>query len=156
MIISAPVLVPVVMVHVVTSGLSAGPAAWLGFGYVTLFSMLLGFFAWYHGLALGGVARIGQIQLAQPLLTLAWSAALLGEQIGPWTIVAALAILMCVAASQQARILRAWNCPDAVGQGSSRRSTMSSLRPCGHGCGVATHADRLAALGRRSSRGCSQ
>lgn len=81
-----------------------GSRLWMGFGYVTVFSMLLGFFAWYHGLAVGGVARVGQIQLVQPLLTLAWSAALLGEQIGPWTIVAALAILICVAATQQTRV----------------------------------------------------
>lgn len=106
LIISALALLPVVAVQMVTTGLSAGFGAWLGFGYVTVFSMLLGFFAWYHGLALGGVARVGQVQLAQPLLTLAWSAALLGEQIGLWTIVAALAILICVAATQQARIHR--------------------------------------------------
>lgn len=106
LIVSAPALLPVVAVQMATTGLSAGFGAWLGFGYVTVFSMLLGFFAWYHGLALGGVARIGQVQLAQPLLTLAWSAVLLGEQIRLWTIVAALAILICVAATQQARIPR--------------------------------------------------
>lgn len=55
-----------------TGGLSALPA-WMGFGYVTVLSMFLGFFAWYHGLTLGGVARVSQVQLAQPLLTLAWS-----------------------------------------------------------------------------------
>ena len=44
--------------------------------------MFLGFFAWYAGLARGGVARIGQVQLAQPVLTLGWSAALLGEHVG--------------------------------------------------------------------------
>ena len=55
--------------------------AWLGFAYVALVSMFLGFFAWYRGLALGGIARIGQIQLAQPVLTLVWAALLLGEQV---------------------------------------------------------------------------
>ena len=43
----------------------------------------LGFFAWYHGLALGGVAKIGQVQLAQPVLTLLWAALILGETITP-------------------------------------------------------------------------
>ena len=43
--------------------------------------MFLGFFAWYHGLALGGVAKIGQVQLAQPVLTLVWSALVLGEHV---------------------------------------------------------------------------
>ncbi|MGH3768729.1 MAG: DMT family transporter [Pseudonocardiaceae bacterium] len=106
LIVVAPVLVPVVAVRVVAHGLSAGPVAWLDLGYVTVFSMFLGFFAWYHGLALGGVARVGQVQLAQPLLTLAWSAVLLGERIGTPTIVAALAVLACVAATQRTRIQR--------------------------------------------------
>ena len=45
-------------------------SAWLGFAYVTLFSMWLGFFAWYRGLALGGVVRVSQVQLLQPFLSL--------------------------------------------------------------------------------------
>jgi drug/metabolite transporter (DMT)-like permease len=106
LIIAAPVLAPVVAVQAVVHGLSAAPVAWLGFGYVTVFSMFLGFFPWYHGLALGGVARVGQVQLIQPLLTLVWSAALLGERIGTWTIVAALIVLACVAATQRSRIQR--------------------------------------------------
>jgi drug/metabolite transporter (DMT)-like permease len=65
--------------------------------------MFLGFFAWYAGLARGGVARIGQIQLAQPVLTLVWSALLVGEHVGPWTAITALAVLACVAATQRAR-----------------------------------------------------
>ncbi len=46
--------------------------AWLGVGYVSLFSMLIGFFFWYHGLALGGAAGVGQLQLLQPFLALLW------------------------------------------------------------------------------------
>ena len=64
------------------SDLHASGDAWLGFAYVAVVSALLGFFPWYAGLARGGVAKIGQIQLLQPLLTLAWSALLLGEHIG--------------------------------------------------------------------------
>ena len=85
-------------------GLAPGFGAWLRSGYATVFSMLLGFFAWYHGLALGGVAGVGQVQSRSHLLTLGWSAALLGEPIGLWTVVAALAILICVAATQQVGI----------------------------------------------------
>jgi drug/metabolite transporter (DMT)-like permease len=65
--------------------------------------MFLGFFAWYAGLARGGVARIGQVQLAQPVLTLGWSALLLGESVGPATLITAFAVLACVAATQRAR-----------------------------------------------------
>ena len=91
---------------IAVDGLSAGPDAWLGFAYVSLFSMFLGFFAWYHGLALGGIARIGQIQLAQPVLTLVWAALLLGEQVTAATVAAALAVLACVALTQRARVTR--------------------------------------------------
>ncbi|HWT93525.1 MAG TPA: DMT family transporter, partial [Solirubrobacteraceae bacterium] len=82
----------------------AGAHAWLGFAYVSLFSMFLGFFAWYAGLARGGVARVGQIQLLQPLLTLSWSALILGEHVGAGMVVAATGTLACVLATQRARV----------------------------------------------------
>jgi drug/metabolite transporter (DMT)-like permease len=63
--------------------------AWLGFGYVSLVSALLGFFAWYRGMALGGIARVSQTQLLQPVLSVAWAALLLGEPLAPETIGAA-------------------------------------------------------------------
>jgi drug/metabolite transporter (DMT)-like permease len=66
--------------------------------------MFLGFFAWYAGLARGGVARVSQVQLAQPLLTILWSAAILGEAIGAATLLAAVGALACVAVTQRARI----------------------------------------------------
>ncbi|MGI5243541.1 DMT family transporter [Dactylosporangium sp. CA-139066] len=77
--------------------------AWAGFAYLTVISMFLGFFAWYAGLARGGVARVGQIQLAQPILTMAWSALLLHEHVPPAAIAAAVAVLACVAATQRLR-----------------------------------------------------
>ena len=78
--------------------------AWLCFAYVSVISMFLGFFAWYGGLARGGVAHVSQVQLAQPLLTLLWSALVLGEHISGWTLAAALAVLACVAITQRARV----------------------------------------------------
>src|SRR5262249_26718423 len=83
--------------------LAAPPEAWLGFGYVALVSAFLGFLAWYRGLALGGAARVGQLQLAQPVLTLLWSALLLGERVGVATIVAALGVIGSVALTQRLR-----------------------------------------------------
>ena len=53
-----------------------------GFAYVGIVSMFVGFFAWYRGLAEAGVAKASQLQLAQPLLTIAWSVPLLGDRIG--------------------------------------------------------------------------
>ena len=58
------------------------PAAWWGFAYVAVFSMWLGFFAWYRGLALGGTVRVSQVQLVQPFLGMLFAVPLLGESPG--------------------------------------------------------------------------
>ncbi|HWK25568.1 MAG TPA: DMT family transporter [Solirubrobacter sp.] len=103
LLLAAPVLaVPVALA--MRGGVHAGADAWLGFAYLSVISMFLGFFAWYHGLALGGVARIGQVQLAQPVLTLAWAALILGEHVTLPMVVAALAVLACVLMTQRARL----------------------------------------------------
>jgi hypothetical protein len=68
--------------------------------------MFLAYFPWYQGLASGGVARISQVQLAQPVLTLVWSFLLLGEHIGPATFMAGAAVLLCAGASQRTRVRR--------------------------------------------------
>ena len=77
-------------------------SAWLGFGYVSVVSQFLGFFAWYHGLALGGVARVSQLQLLQPFLTVVASAILLGEKITPVTVGAACVVVVSVAIARRA------------------------------------------------------
>lgn len=103
LVVSAPVTVAVAAASAATTGLDASTTAWLGFAYVSAISMFLAFFAWYAGLARGGVAKVGQVQLAQPVLTLGWSALVLGERVTPLTLVTALAVLACVAATQRAR-----------------------------------------------------
>jgi drug/metabolite transporter (DMT)-like permease len=77
--------------------------ALLGFLYVSIFAMFLGFVFWYAGLA-RGIARVSQMQLLQPLLTLALSALLLGEHIGWVTALAALGVIASVAVTQVARV----------------------------------------------------
>lgn len=79
------------------------PSAWAGFAYLSIVSMFLGFFPWYRGLALGGVARVGQLQLAQPVLSLVWAALLLGEPLTWANLGAAAAVLACVVATQLSR-----------------------------------------------------
>jgi len=74
----------------------ARASAWLGFGYVSLFSMWLGFFAWYRGLALGGTVRVSQVQLLQPFLALLSAVPLLGEKLEPATLLFSLAVLATV------------------------------------------------------------
>ena len=74
----------------------ATPGAWLGFAYVSVFSMWLGFFAWYRGLALGGVLRVSQVQLVQPFLALLFAVPVLGETLQPLTLVFSLAVIAVV------------------------------------------------------------
>ena len=76
---------------------------WAGFFYLAVVSSYAGFFAWYRGLALGGVAKVGQLQLAQPVLSLGWAWALLGEAVTPAMAATAVAVLACVVATQKAR-----------------------------------------------------
>ena len=65
--------------------------------------MFLGFFAWYRGLAIGPMAQVSQIQLGQPVLTIAWSALLLGETVGWLTVIAAAAVIVCAAVAVRTR-----------------------------------------------------
>lgn len=103
LLIALPVTLPVTAVAVAAHPPQAGAAAWSAFGYLTAVSMFLGFHAWYTGLARGGVARVGQVQLAQPVLTLLWSALLLGETVPAASFGVALVVLACVALAQRTR-----------------------------------------------------
>ena len=71
-------------------------SAWVGFGYVSLFSMWLGFFAWYRGLTLGGVVRVSQVQLVQPFLALLFAVPVLGERLDAVTVLFSLAVIAVV------------------------------------------------------------
>jgi len=78
--------------------------AWTSLALLGVSSMYLGFFAWYRGLALAGIARGGQVQQLQALLTLAWSALLLREHVTRVTVLAAVAVIVCVVWAQRARV----------------------------------------------------
>ncbi len=75
--------------------------AWAGLIYVSLFSMLIGFIFWYRGLAQGGTASVGQLQLLQPFFGLALAATLLGETVTPLMLVATIGVIGCVAAARR-------------------------------------------------------
>jgi drug/metabolite transporter (DMT)-like permease len=80
------------------------PSAWLGFAYVSVFSMWLGFFAWYRGLALGGVVRVSQVQLLQPFLAIVFAVPLLGEPLEPAAVGCALAVIGIVLLSRRTAV----------------------------------------------------
>jgi drug/metabolite transporter (DMT)-like permease len=102
-VLSLPLTAPITIVLALTTATTFTPHAIAGFAYVAAISMFLGFFPWYAGLAKGGIARAGQTQLTQPLLTLVWAWFLMGERFGLVTVAAALAVLVCVAITQRAR-----------------------------------------------------
>jgi drug/metabolite transporter (DMT)-like permease len=77
---------------------------WLAFAYVTFFSQFIGFFAWYAGLAIGGIARVGQVQLLQIFFTMAFSALFFGETVAPSTWLFAAAVIATVMLGRRASI----------------------------------------------------
>ncbi|MDH4618570.1 DMT family transporter [Brevibacillus sp. AY1] len=79
-------------------------STWLGFGYVSVISQFLAFFAWYHGLAIGGVAKVGQIQYLQPFLSILAAWILLSESITIGAIVAAIIVVLAVAKGRSATV----------------------------------------------------
>jgi drug/metabolite transporter (DMT)-like permease len=96
LLIALPVMGPVMMLTLPADMAAISWPAWLGLGYVAIFSMLIGFFFWYRGLSLGGIAAIGQLQLIQPFLALILAALLLKEPVGLSVVAVMLAIVACV------------------------------------------------------------
>jgi len=94
LVCSLPLTLPAALASMPTQPASA--AAWGGFAYVTVFSMWLGFFAWYRGLALGGMVRVSQVQLVQPFLSMLFAVPVLGERLDAATLAFALAVVATV------------------------------------------------------------
>ncbi len=94
--LSLPIMLVLTVVTLPPSFASVGPHAWIGLAYVSLFSMLIGFVFWYRGLAQGGIAAVGQLQLLQPFFGLALAATLLHEQVNPLMVIVTLGVVACV------------------------------------------------------------
>ena len=94
LVISLPFTLPIMLW--VWPAQAVRASAWGGFVYVTLFSMWLGFFAWYRGLALGGAVRVSQVQLVQPFLALLFAVPVLGEKLEATTVLFSLAVIAVV------------------------------------------------------------
>jgi drug/metabolite transporter (DMT)-like permease len=104
LVLSMPFLMIPVGWVLLNSKLNVPLEGWIGFGYVSIISQFVAFFAWYKGLAMGGIAKVGQVQLLQPFLTIIASAFLIGEDISLLTIVTMMAILVVVAAGKFAAV----------------------------------------------------
>lgn len=106
LVLAVPALLPLTIWLGWEYGVQASPRAWLGFAYVSLFSMLIGFFFWYKGLAIGGIARVGQVQLLQPFFTLLGAACILGEQLSSTNVIFAVAVMAAVGLGRHMNIRR--------------------------------------------------
>lgn len=101
LVLALPVMAVVALATMPDAWTGIGAPAWIGLGYVSVFSMLVGFIFWYRGLALGGIAAVGQLQLLQPFLGLALAALLLGETVA-WSMIAVAGlVVLCVAGAKR-------------------------------------------------------
>lgn len=101
LILCLPLMAPAALLTRPADLTAVGAPAWTGLAYVSLFSMLIGCIFWYRGLAQGGVAAVGQLQLLQPFMGLALAATLLGEPVG-WPMAAVtVGVVLCVAGAKR-------------------------------------------------------
>ncbi len=101
LVVALPVALPLSLILAPPSLRGISLPAWLSLGYVSLFSMLIGFVFWYRGLAQGGIAAVGQLQLLQPFFGLALAAGLLHEHVSLGMLLVTVAVIGCVAGAKQ-------------------------------------------------------
>ena len=105
LVLAAPILVGPFIYVIWEHGVAQATASsWVGFFYISIVSMFLAFFAWYRGLAVGGVARVSQLQLFQPFLTLMFSALFLGETFGTNALLAATLVGFAIIVSRRTHV----------------------------------------------------
>jgi drug/metabolite transporter (DMT)-like permease len=121
LLISLPLTLPLALLSWPTTPIRA--SAWAGFAYLGVFSMWLGFFAWYRGLALGGTVRVSQVQLVQPFMSMLFAVPLLGESLDAVTVGFGLAVIATVFIGKQMPVHASVRTP-AAGAG-----TISPLTP---------------------------
>jgi len=101
LVLSLPIMLPLVLLSQPESFEHIALPAWIGLAYVSLFSMLIGFVFWYRGLAQGGIAAVGQLQLFQPFLGFALAAVLLQEPVSWMMLAVTIGAVICVAGAKK-------------------------------------------------------
>ncbi len=101
LVLALPVMLPLAVLSAPDSWAGVQWPPVLGLAYVSLFSMFIGFIFWYRGLAVGGIAVVGQLQLLQPLLGMALAAWLLNEPVGVGLVATSAGSLVCVAGAKR-------------------------------------------------------
>lgn len=101
LLLSFPIMAAIALLTLPHTWSNVGVPAWIGLAYVSTFSMMIGFMFWYRGLALGGIAGVGQLQLLQPFFGFLLAATFLSEPIA-WTMIAsAVAVVVFVAGAKR-------------------------------------------------------
>lgn len=101
LLLSFPVMASIAIVSFPAKWEAVGTPAWIGLAYVSVFSMFIGFIFWYRGLALGGIARVSQLQLLQPFFGLVLAAIFLNESI-TWAMIGATSVVVvCVVGAKR-------------------------------------------------------
>jgi drug/metabolite transporter (DMT)-like permease len=103
LVVSAPLMLVLTAVSAARTPPSGTALEWAAFAYLGVVSMFLGFFAWYRGLAIGPMARVSQVQLVQPVLTIGWAALLLGEGLTWPTVLGGVAVIACAGVAVRTR-----------------------------------------------------
>jgi len=101
LVLALPVMAAVAVAALPRALHGVGASAWAGLAYVSVFSMLVGFVFWYRGLAVGGIAKVGQLQLLQPFFGLALAALLLHERVALGMVAVTAVIILCVAGAKR-------------------------------------------------------
>jgi drug/metabolite transporter (DMT)-like permease len=104
LVVASPVMILLTVVSLGPGTPAATTIQWLSFAYLGVVSMFLGFFAWYRGLAIGPMAQVSQIQLVQPVMSIAWAGLLLGESMTWTTVVGGLVVILCAGAAVRVRL----------------------------------------------------
>jgi drug/metabolite transporter (DMT)-like permease len=103
LVIALPISLPAAMISLPADPAQIALKPWLALLYAALFPQWIGFFAWNAGLAMGGIARVSQMQLLQPFVTFALVAIFIGEPITPEIVLFAAAVVLTVAISTRTR-----------------------------------------------------
>jgi drug/metabolite transporter (DMT)-like permease len=101
LVLSMPVVALLSWMRMPASFSGISLPAWFSLAYVSLFSMLIGFVFWYRGLAQGGIAAVGQLQLLQPFFGLTLAATLLHEHVSVGMLGVTVAVILCVAGAKK-------------------------------------------------------
>jgi len=101
LLLSLPLMAMVALANLPTDWSAIRAAQWAGLAYVSVFSMLVGFVFWYRGLAIGGIAGVGQLQLLQPFFGLMLAGLLLGEPVSMTMIAVTALVVICVAGAKR-------------------------------------------------------